>query len=107
MENAVRHGDVPLHRLADLPVGATKLKHDGSFTLALGEVTGHHHTLYPSSVKDMEVYKVGETFIVHLKVDTPLRHQEHHEVIVPAGIWSVGMEQQYDPFTRRMARTID
>lgn len=26
MTNDVRHGDVPLHRLAELPTGATKLK---------------------------------------------------------------------------------
>lgn len=104
--NTVRHGDVPLHKISKVPKGAEKLEHDGQFTLAWGEVTGHHHTLYAKK-EDMEVYKVGNTFIVDLKVDVPLRHQEHKELIVPAGIWTVGFEEEYDPYLKRMNRVID
>ena len=101
-----RHGDVPLHKIASVPKDAEKLKHEGSFTLAYGEVTGHHHTLYAAK-EDMTIYKIGDTFVVDLKVDTPLRHQEHEEIIVPKGIWTVGMEEEYDPYLKRMNRVID
>jgi hypothetical protein len=105
--NTVRHGDVPLHRIDSLPKGAEKVEHDLSFTLAYGEVTGHHHTLYPAKKEDMEIYKMGSTYIVNLKVDVPLRHQEHKELIVPAGIWTVGMEEEYCPFMKRMNKVVD
>jgi len=102
-----RHGDVPLHKIVSVPTGAEKIEHDGSFTLAYGEVTGHHHTLYPEKKEDMTIYKLGNTFVVDLKVDTPLRHQEHEEIVVPKGIWTVGMEEEYDPFLKRLVRVID
>lgn len=104
MENDVRHGDVTIHRIQKLPEGAKKIKHDGKFTVALGEATGHHHTLYAN---DMKVYEVNGTYLLHLPSPTPLRHQEHEEVIVPAGFWSVGFEQEYDPYLDEMRNVQD
>lgn len=103
----VRHGDVPIHQLAEIPATAEKVEHNGKFTLAWGEVTGHHHTLYAKKKDDMDIYKIGETFFINLKVDVPLRHQEHKEIVIPAGIYGVGMETEYDPYLKRLTRVID
>ena len=101
----IRHGDVLLSKIDALPEGEN-LEHDGSFTLALGEATFHHHTLYAKK-SDITVRKVNNTFFVELKVDTPLRHQEHKEIIIPKGIWTVGFEEEYDPYSSMMKKVQD
>lgn len=54
--------------------------------LALGEVTGHHHSLAVLDAEaDVEMYeKDGEIFVRALS-EVPLQHQEHKPAIVPAG----------------------
>ena len=107
MINGIRHGDVPFHRIESIPSEAEKIESGMTFTVAFGEATLHHHTLYPTKKEDMEVYKLGNTYIVNLSVDVPLRHQEHKEIVVPAGIWTVGFEEEYDPFMKNIRKVID
>ena len=94
--NPMRQGDVLIVPISALPEGES-LTHDGTFTIALGEVTGHHHTLYAKK-GDMEVRKIGNTCFVEMKVDVPLRHQEHKEIVIPRGLWAFGFETERDPF---------
>ena len=93
----MRQGDILIYPIKSMPKGKS-LSHDGSFTIALGEVTGHHHTLYAERQTAMEVRQVGKTFFVNMKVDTPLRHQEHKEIVIPKGMWAFGFETERDPF---------
>ena len=101
----IRHGDVLLFPIKSLPK-AEIIEHDGTFTIALGEVTGHHHTLY-SQKENMTVSKVGDKFFVHLSVDTPLRHQEHKEIVIPKGSYAVGWETERDPFLDELRKAQD
>lgn len=113
----IRHGDVVLKPVDSLPLGKTT-KH-GELTLAYGEVTGHHHTLYPIRnlvTKELprdagghyieEIVSDGRRFI-KLDIDWFLRHQEHHEIKVPAGTYEIGMEREYDPFQKIMRKVVD
>jgi len=51
--------------------------------LALGEATGHHHSV--ADAECVEMYeKDGQTFVRALS-DVPLQHQEHKPAIIPAG----------------------
>lgn len=106
-----RHGDVALiaiketSELRELFDAAKKNK---ELTLALGEATGHHHTMYPVKkdgwVKSIEVK--GQRFI-EVGVDYFLRHQEHKEHQISPGIYRVPMEDEYDPFEKAMRKVID
>ena len=98
METCLRQGDVLIVRVRAFPRNAEKVTHTGEFTVARGEQTSHHHTLYANRKTDMEVHQVGKTFFVNMKVDTPLRHQEHKEIVIPKGLWAFGFETERDPF---------
>lgn len=101
-----RHGDVTLHSVGSIPKEAVEIQHDGSFTIALGESTGHHHTLYATK-EQMKVYKVGNTYFIKTEVEVPLRHQEHKEIMIPVGTWGVGFEEERDPFLDAIRRVQD
>ena len=103
--NHMRQGDILIYPIKSMPKGKS-LSHDGEFTIALGEASGHHHTLYARKT-DMEVRQVGKTFFVNMKVDTPLRHQEHKEIVIPRGMWAFGFEIERDPFLDSIRRVQD
>lgn len=62
-------------------------------TLALGEATGHHHTLEAGVVYGE---MAGVQWIV---VDEPteLTHQEHAMVVIPPGEHEVRIQREYTP----------
>ena len=99
----IRQGDVLFYPISSLPKG--KIENMKECTVAVGEATGHHHTIYAK--KDMKVLKVDNRYFIQTEVDVPLRHQEHEEVIIPKGIWSVGWEIERDPFKDQMRKTQD
>ena len=72
-------------------------------TVALGESTGHHHTLY-GSVKTLQ--KDG-VYFAYLKEETPLRHQEHKEIVIPKGFQMFGREVERDPFLDAISKVQD
>lgn len=104
--NPIRQGDVLLFPIKAIPKGEN-IPHQGSFTLALGEATGHHHTLYADAPESMTVRKHGGYHYVSLSVDTPLQHQEHGEIVVPKGNYVVGWETERDPFKDAMRKVQD
>jgi hypothetical protein len=62
-------------------------------TLALGEATGHHHTLTVGTVYgELD----GEQWIV---IDEPseLTHQEHDMLDIPIGVHEVRIQREYVP----------
>ena len=100
--NLFRQGDVILQRLPDgtsLPVDAAKQKRSSRITLALGEVTGHHHTLELEDPADW--WKKGEGVsheqFVDLKKGGTLTHQEHAPIDLPPGKYRVRIQREYSP----------
>lgn len=105
MTNAIRHGDVILKPVDEVSGKLEKLK---EYTLAHGEVTGHHHTLYAVNHGALlNLYTDKERRFLDLNDSWALRHQEHREIIVPPGIYEIGIEREYDPFERIMRKVID
>lgn len=102
-----RHGDVPISSVSCIPKGAKKIEFTDSFPVAFGEVTGHHHSLYPTKKKDMKVYKKDNVYFVHCLVEVPLRHQEHKEIFIPPGFWKFGREVERDPFLDNISQVAD
>jgi hypothetical protein len=91
-----RQGDVLLVPVATIPAGTTPvaLQIPGRHVLAFGEVTGHHHSI---AVADAELTKTAETVYLQVMTETPLEHQEHAAIQVPAGNYRVVIQREYHP----------
>ena len=75
------------------------MKHTGSVVLALGEKTGHKHVLSTLHANDLEAWKELEGgWIITLKTEGTLVHNEHGTISIPAGTYRVGQEREVDWF---------
>jgi hypothetical protein len=116
----IRQGDVIFIPTTETPEGG--IKRHNQLTVALGEATGHHHTLYPIRSAGLYAEELPENpeltpFIEEftknnkrfIKLDTEwlLRHQEHHEIRIPPGTYEIGIEKEYDPFEENMKKVVD
>lgn len=108
-----RHGDVALIRITGKEESELRLKFEGvpfqkELTLALGEATGHHHTLYPEKKKPgVRVLEIGGQRFLDVGVSYFLRHQEHKEHRIEPGLYRIPMEDEYDPFEKAMRKVVD
>ena len=94
-------------------------------TLALGEATGHHHSIdvMHDENKDVEVTRyfnnwqhnsranqglgnVPEYFEV-VGNDATIKHQEHNPITLPSGIYRVRIVKEYDPFSGQISGVAD
>lgn len=104
----IRQGDILLMPVDSIPKGGER-KTAKEMTIALGEATGHHHTLYPTK-KNSEVtlVKIGNKEFVNVDPGYFLRHQEHKQKsqICP-GAYEILREVEYDPFEEEMKRVVD
>lgn len=104
--NIIRHGDVSLHVSQDEK--GEIIKHEGSFTLALGEVTGHSHVISTPKIEDMEVKRLSDgSILLTLKSKGTLTHQEHKTLEVPAGTYKIAREREYNYFEKSVQRVQD
>jgi hypothetical protein len=113
----LRQGDILLVAIEALPHGASPVspvRRDGRHchVLAVGEETGHAHTLLADG--RAELYRLPESepdmTIGYLAVhgdDVMLEHDEHRELPLPAGLYRVVQQRQHDPMRRRWAHTCD
>ena len=101
-----RQGDIIFQPIARLPRGAAKT---GRYELIITGETGHTHTLagvtiYQESIRAgsvaLAVVPEGGAMVVH---DSP---QPHDPVSLPAGIFRVFREREYDP-ERVIRDTVD
>ena len=99
----LEQGDVLIHQE---DVDFNNLQKIDSNTLALGEATGHHHSLYDGEFELFEQSKTKEKF---LRVVTPveLRHQEHKPFIIPPGSYRIGIVKEYDHFLEETRNVVD
>src|SRR5215469_10498840 len=104
---ALRQGDV-LVRTAEIPADATPIP---PRPLALGEKTGHHHSLMvdepETAIEDaVEMYEKDGQIYVRIKDESAvsLVHQEHKAHKVPPGDYAIIIQQEETDWgTRQVA----
>lgn len=99
-----RQGDVLITPVDNIP---TNLKKTERCTLALGEVTGHHHSIldgnavgYANDAKSLAQY----VRVTNSK-GASLTHQEHDTIVLPEGTYKVHGQVEYTP--ERLQRVAD
>ena len=103
---------------------------DGKITLLKGEAATHHHQLPANFKGDVyalpsegigglslmtEAHKVVQNFLVHVKEDTQLQHNdvatgkkaEHDSICFKPGWYHVNGQMQYDSVNKRMTIAAD
>ena len=102
-----RHGDLLLIKVSEKPKGEFKKSKDN--VLLEGEASNHFHRLnsktaviektIPTKENDWNIgwFNLVET--------TPLSHEEHETIDLPAGIYKFFCQREYDPAEER--RVID
>lgn len=98
MRTQVRQGDVLLIPV-EPPQGELRRAVDAegrplAGLLVEGERTGHAHRL------PARVYDAPEGRLIMLERPTPLTHEEHQHVEVPAGWWRIVLQTEYVPASR-------
>lgn len=102
------HGDVILFMVAEQPADFAALPKEKNDALAYGELTGHVHKII-GEPGDFEL-KVDEAKQTrHLRVVRPvtLKHQEHSPIKLPPGDYRIGIQREYDPFTKLIRPVVD
>jgi len=100
-------GDVPIYPYSGTVEG-TKVKHNGSLTLAFGEATGHHHTINVPKIDDMDAVKLPDGgWLLTLRAEGTLVHQEHLPIKVPIGTYRIGREREFDHFQNVARKVVD
>lgn len=100
-------GDVPVYPYAGDVTGEI-IAHSGSVTLAYGEATGHHHTIYVPNIEDMDAVKTADGgWILTLRTEGVIKHQEHLPITLPAGVYRIGREREHDWFSLATRKVID
>ncbi len=85
-----------------------------SKTVALGEITGHHHTFNEQSQvllfkeKDKKSATSDDPTLIQVQSEmAELEHQEHNTILLPQGTYKITREVEYNPFTLEIKRTQD
>ena len=95
-----QQGDVIVTKVSE--VKGKKLNHK---TLAVGEATGHHHTITEG---DAELYEHEGTMFLKVNSEfATLTHQEHKEIVLPKGDYEVGRVREFDHFLEESRRVND
>lgn len=99
MKKIYRQGDVLLHPVSALPAGCQPVANDpdNAVVLARGKVTGHRHRL-DGGVAEL-VRPASEMMgggYVRLSQEAPLVHEEHDTITLPAGLYKLVIQREYD-----------
>ena len=100
MMNQYRHGDVFIHKVRNLPEGATQLTPENTPqrfrgskpVLAFGEVTGHAHVVDEGLLFE----KDGQLWF-RVPKKTTVKHEEHAQITLPKGIYHIVIQREYTP----------
>ena len=88
----MRQGDVLILPVKKIPSNLVRTK---QVTLALGEATGHHHTIYSGAVG----YATPETelseYFEVTDATADLTHQEHTTITIPKGKYRKVIQSEY------------
>ena len=96
----LRHGDLLLKTVKDIPEKAVKL---GTDTLQEGEVTGHRHRLKG----DFDILIENNQKFVNAKSELELVHEEHNTIQIPIGKYVLFQEREFDLFDELYKEVLD
>jgi hypothetical protein len=87
--------------MAKIPKNAKRIENR---PLALGEVTGHHHSLV-ADPELVEMYEKDGQIFVHANAEIPLQHQEHKPHVVPADSdWGIRIATEVTDWGRKQVQ---
>lgn len=103
-----RHGDLSFHPIEKLPDGLKEVEHQGEFTLAEGEFTGHKHVMTIEKPKEMTILRDPKNgqFYIRLGAPAKLTHQEHKQLDFKPGLYKMNVEREYDYFKEERDRVV-
>ena len=94
-----RQGDVLIVAADSLPESAEKTSPGRRVILALGELTGHAHTIAPSQAL---LYAQGEVrYLVVNECGADLVHEEHATIHLNPGVYRIYHQREYVPSSSR------
>ena len=102
MKKYYRHGDVCFHEVESIK--GEKVKHKGKYVVALGEATGHSHTLL---CKAMEIRNDGGRNQIYLEQEAELVHQQHKPLKMMKGRYVQIQEREIDHFSGAVRKVVD
>ena|ERR1039457_1256962 len=95
-----QQGDVLIKKVASIK--GKKLNH---LTLAVGEATGHHHTITEG---EAELYEDNGVLYLHVESENAtLTHQEHKPITIEKGDYEIGIVREYSHFDEESKRVTD
>lgn len=102
----IRQGDILFENVSDME----RKEQVDTKTVALGEITGHHHSFNKNS--QVLLYKQDDedmpTQATILDSSGPqLAHQEHLSIQFPQGEYLIKREHSYNPFLKQIQRSTD
>lgn len=101
------HGDVVLIK-EKLPKNFESMKKIEDDCLAYGEATGHMHKCFSEEGGfDLRLCETTQVKYLSVIMPTTIRHQEHRPTIVPPGTYKIGIQREYDPFSKRIRAVVD
>ena len=105
MKTIIRHGDVVLIAVNQ----EVDRSGDGQpLTIAFGEATGHHHTLFPTTKNSgAKFVEFDARKYLHIFGVVELRHQEHDCLQIPEGVYEITTERERDPFLNSIKKVVD
>ncbi len=102
-------GDVALRQIDNLPEGLTE---DKARVLALGEMSGHGHTITKQAklLKDsngrMYVSANATASLEHVLLESRTR-ADHDALTLDKGCYEVILQNEYNPYAKEMQRVLD
>jgi hypothetical protein len=91
-----RQGDVFLMEVSKLPEDAKEEAPSDKIVLAYGEVTGHSHSV---RTEDAKLYRNNNDDYLVVEEHANLVHEEHDAIALPAGIYRIIRQREYNPRT--------
>lgn len=105
-----RQGDILFEKISDYSsTEFTELQKLDTKTVALGELTGHHHSFKKND--QVLLFKKPEEELPSLVTvfdgTSTLTHQEHKPIQFEKGVYKITREQSYNPFLKNIQRSRD
>lgn len=101
----IQQGDVIFKSIDTLPESA-KLDKKFKGVVQEGEHTGHAHRLHGNDFAMFIDPESLERFL-ELSMPTPIRHEEHKEIILPPGRYKIGIVREYDHLKEEARAVLD
>lgn len=89
-----RQGDVLIMPVSSIPKNKVKTN---KVTLALGEVTGHHHSISFGAIGYADDEKALAEYFEIKGASADLTHQEHDTITIPKGKYRKIIQVEYTP----------